>query len=228
MNADIKEALLDRFRTYLDGLDDGDSGNEPAVMDQSSEASDLFSVFVELAATRNEVRAQARLTKDAFDQFRGVFDTLQASHAAMEQELKDARSRAREQNRAALRPLLLDVIDVRDRLVAGLNSAAPPLAAGWFSRWRRQTPTAEDPWREGLAMTLRRLDQVLADRRVTPVELVGRPFTPSLARAVATIEDPTIADGIVAGEARAGFLWEDELLRAAEVTVVRNRTAVAI
>lgn len=225
MNATIKETLLDRFRAYLDGLDENDPGDAPSALDESSEASDLFSVFVELAATRNEVRTQSRMAKDALDQFRAVFDTLQSSHAAMEQELKDARARGREQNRMALRPLLLDIIDVRDRLVAGLASAAPPPTAGWFECWLRKTP-ATDPWREGLNMTLRRLDQLLADRRVTPLDVVGRPFTPSLARVVATIDNPTVADGVVVGEVRAGFLWEDELLRPAEVTVARDRTAL--
>jgi molecular chaperone GrpE len=225
LNATIKETLLDRFRVYLDGLDDSDSGEAPIALDESSEASDLFSVFVELAATRSEVHTQSRLTKDALDQFRAVFDTLQSSHSAMEQELKDARARGREQNRMALRPLLLDIIDVRDRLVAGLASTAPPPAAGWFARWLRKTP-AMDPWREGLNMTLRRLDQVLADRRVTALDVVGRPFTPSLARVVATIDDPTVDDGVVVGEVRAGFAWEDELLRPAEVTVARDRTAL--
>jgi molecular chaperone GrpE len=218
LSATIKEALLDRFRVYLDGLDESDPGSEPLAMGESS---DLFSVFVELAATRNEVRTQSRLTKDALDQFRAVFDTLQLSHVAMDQELKDARSRAREQSRAALRPLLLDIIDVRDRLVAGLASAAPA-PAGWLRRWLRKTP-APNPWREGLVMTLRRLDQALAGRRVAPIELVGRPFTPSLALVVATVDDPTVADGLVIHQSRAGFMWEDELLRPAEVTVARHQ-----
>ena len=74
-------------------------------------------------------------------------------------------------------------------------------------------------------MTLRRLDQLLADRRVTPIATVGRPFTPSLARVVATIDDPAVADGVVVAELRAGFKWEDELLRPAEVTVARNPNA---
>lgn len=220
----IKETLLDRFQSYLDGLDESERGEEPIALDETNEATDLFSVFVEIAATRNEVRAQSRLTKDALDQFRAVFDTLQSSHAVLEQELKDARARAGEQNRAALRPLLLDIIDVRDRLAAGLASGAPARPANWFERWLCKAPES-DPWREGMNMTLRRLDQLLADRRVTPIATVGRPFTPSLARVVATIDDPAVADGVVVAELRAGFKWEDELLRPAEVTVARNPNA---
>jgi molecular chaperone GrpE len=222
LNANLRETLLGQVRVYLEGLGESDPGDMSITRDESS---DLFSVFVELAATRNEVRTQSRLIKDALDQFRAVFETLQLRHAAVEQELKDARARAREESRKALRTLLLDVIDVRDRLTAGLAST-PVQATGWFGRWSRRAPP--DSWREGLSMILRRLDEVLAARRVTLIDLVGRTFSPLLARVVATIDDPTVADGIVVSESRAGFMWEDELLRPAEVIVARHEAARAM
>jgi molecular chaperone GrpE len=67
------------------------------------EARDLFSVFVELAAVRNEARAQARIVKEALDQFRAVFETLQSSNAVLERELKEAHARAREPQSILLR-----------------------------------------------------------------------------------------------------------------------------
>jgi molecular chaperone GrpE len=221
----IKESLIERLRTYLDGLDDGELGKAAAAPDETSAATDLFSVFVEIAATRNEARTQSRLIKDALDQFRTVFNTLQSSHAALEQELRDVRARSREQIRAALRPLLLDIIDVRDRLAAGLAAESPSRPKHWYERWLGKAP-ASDPWREGMNMTLRRLDQLLADRRITPIVTIGRPFAPSLARVVATIEDPTVADGLVVAESLTGFTWEGDLLRPAEVKVARNPNAV--
>ena len=74
-------------------------------------------------------------------------------------------------------------------------------------------------------MTLRRLDRVLADRRVTPIVTVGRPFTPAVARVVATRDDPSVADGWVIAESRAGFEWDGELLRTAEVIVAKRTGA---
>ena len=69
MDAAAKEALLDQFRRYLDSVEDAPEQPEAA----GAEA-DLFTVFVELAAMRNEVRTESRLVKDALDQFRDVFD----------------------------------------------------------------------------------------------------------------------------------------------------------
>ena len=223
MDQAIKDALIDRLRSHLDQLDDAGEkrGGEQEIVETAGESADLFSIFVEIAAARNDMRTQARLTKDAIDQFRGVFETLQSSHALLQQELKEARVSAREQTRATMRSLLLDLIDVRDRLSAGLALAPPRAAPAGWRRWFGRKPNA-DPWREGMDMTLRRLDQALAERRVTPIAMVGRLFSPARARVVATMDDPAVADGTVVAEWRTGFEWEDELLRPAEVTVARR------
>jgi len=238
MDATVKETLLDRLSAYLEELGAADApetdGAETADATRMAtdvagdaaddEARDLFSVFAEIAATRNEVRTQSRIVKDALDQFRAVFETLQSGNAALDRELKEARARVGEQTRTILRPLLLDIIDVRDRLAAGLAAGPPENRSPWWWRWRR-TASVPDPWREGLEMTLRRLDRVLADRRVTPIATIGRPFTPDIARVVATRDDPSVAEGLVIAESRTGFEWDGQLLRAAEVIVAKRAGA---
>ncbi len=71
-------------------------------------------------------------------------------------------------------------------------------------------------------MTLRRLDQMLLDRRVTPIQALGRPFDPRAARVVGIAADSTAAEGIVIEEVRSGFLWESHILRTADVIVSRR------
>jgi molecular chaperone GrpE len=210
VDAIVKEALLDQFRCYLESVEDA-----AVPTGASGEETDLFTVLIELAAVRNEVRTESRLVKEALDQFRGVFGALQSSQALLEHELKSSQAAAREGSRTLLRPLLLDMIELRDRLADGLQQ--PASRARWLDRWRRQ-PEAES-WREGLSITLRRLDRVLADRQVVPIEVTGRRFDPRLARVVGTTRDATVGAGIVVEEVRTGFLWEEELLRAAEVIV---------
>jgi molecular chaperone GrpE len=213
VDAAAKGRLLDQLRQYLDGFE---ALPVPAPDPGSAEA-DLFTVFVELAAIRNEVRTESRLVKEALDQFRTVFGTLQSSHATLEQELKRVQAEARERAQALLRSLLLDLLDLRDRLDAALQApAAAP--SRWLDRWRK--PRAEpEHWREGIGITARRLDRTLAERRVSRIELVGRRFDPRLARAVGTTQQASVGPGIVVDEVRAGYLWDDELLRIAEVIV---------
>lgn len=222
----IRENLLSRFAAYLDGLDHdgaGEAAVQTADEEEPAEEADLFSVFVELAGLRNEVRTQSRIVKEALDRFRSVFDTLQGSHAALEQELQRARDEANDRERARLRPLLLGVIDVRDRLAAGLKPAAVA-PRRWYERvLPKAEPAAEaQAWREGLQMTLRRVDTLLANHGICVIDTVGRPLDPRTAAAIATVEHPSAADGIVVEEVRAGFLWHDELLRPAEVIVARR------
>ena len=216
MDDSIKQALIDRFRGYLDMVEDGE---EPP--DDPGETADLFSVLVEMAALRSEVRTESRLVKEALEQFRGVFDSLQASQATLQRELDRARTETRDQAHSALRPLLLDVIDLRDRLVAALtlSAAARPR---WRDRLWRRDRSGVAAWQEGLRMTLRRLDQVLLDRRVVATQLAGLPFDPQLARAIGTAADSSVAEGTVIKEVRAGFLWDDQVLRTAEVIVSKG------
>lgn len=216
MDDSIKQALIDRFRGYLDMVEDGE---EPP--DDPGETADLFSVLVEMAALRSEVRTESRLVKEALEQFRGVFDSLQASQATLQRELDRARTETRDQAQSALRPLLLDVIDLRDRLVAALtlSAAARPR---WRDRLWRRDRSGVAAWQEGLRMTLRRLDQVLLDRRVVATQLAGLPFDPRLARAIGSAADSSVAEGTVIKEVRAGFLWDDQVLRTAEVIVSKG------
>jgi len=212
----MKQALLSQFSAWLDA-----AGDSPAPAEELKPATDLWSLLVEMAGLRSEVRTESRLVKEALDQFRGVFDTLRASQATVQQELERARTEARDQARAAVRPLLLDVIDLRDRLLAALNFSGTP-RRGWVDRLLRRNATGEEAWREGLRLTLRRLDQVLLDRRVVALRLEGQPLDPRHARVVATSADTAAPDGTVIEEVRAGFLWDDQVLRTAEVIVSKS------
>ncbi len=239
----MKQALLSRFEAFLDTAEAADDDEQAEAgqveagqawdgpVEHSHEAADLYSVFVEVAGLRTEVRTQSRLVKDALEQFRGAFDALQASHDGLQQELDRARAAARDQANAALRPLLLDVIDVRDRLMAALKFADAPRetqAVTWIDRMRGRrapAPSAADGWQDGLRMTLRRLDQMLLDRRVTVAPLAGRPFDPRRARVVGTAPDGSVPEGTVIEEVRSGFLWDDQVLRTADVIVSKREAA---
>ena len=217
MDDSIKQALLSRFQTYLDTVEAGAEAETP---ESGTETSDLYSLFVEVAGLRSEVRTESRLVKEALDQFRGVFDMLQANQANLQQELDRERSTARNQADVALRPLLLEVVDLRDRLLAALKFAAK-VHPGWVDRLLRRPASDDGTWQEGLRMTLRRLDQMLLDRRVVPVQMVGLPFDPRHARVVATVADGSV-EGTVLEEVRTGFLWNDQVLRTAEVVVSKS------
>ncbi len=215
MDDSVKQELLGRFSEWLDAA--GPGASPP---DDPAPTTDLYSLLVEMAGLRTEVRTESRLVKEAIDQFRGVFDTLRASQSTLEQELGRVRSDGRDQARASLRSLLLDVVDIRERLRAALkfSKTAP---TSWWDRLLRREPSPPT-WQEGLRLTLERLDQVLLARRVAPMKLEGRPFDPKFARVIATSAESSAPDGAVIEEVRAGFLWDDQVLQIADVIVSKS------
>jgi molecular chaperone GrpE len=220
----LKEALVEQFRAHLDALDARGGETAGDLNGQGDDATDLRSLFVELAALRTEVRTESRLVKDTLDLVRGTIERADTERAAAVREAERLRSEVHQREKILLRPLLIDLLEVRDRLAAGVSGPAePPAPVSWYRRvFRRSAATADDAWREGLRMTLSRFDRLLSDRGIVPLDQVGRPFDPKTARAVGTVTDPARANGIVAQEVRSGFLWQGDLLRTAEVIV--NKT----
>ena len=82
MEDHTKQKLLSQFSAWLDAAPDAGTMDAEAVPDALAPTTDLYSLFVETAGLRSEVRTESRLVKEALEEFRGVFETLQTSHTA--------------------------------------------------------------------------------------------------------------------------------------------------
>ena len=205
-----KERLLKRFQAYLEEAD------VPPV-ETDSEAPDLFTLLTELMALKNEVKLESRQVKGALEQFREVFDALRQANERLSAELSRHQQEQRGETAVAERGLLIELIELRDRLQSGLSHAVG-YQPGWFAR-RGRADSFVAGMAEGLAMNLRRLDETLARWDVRPITAVGRPFDPRIMSTVEVTRDPTRPAGEVTAEARTGFQRNGELLRTAEVIV---------
>jgi len=208
MDESTKEKLIEQFREYL----------ETYQVDGEAQQADLFSLFTELAALRNEVKLESRQVKNALDMFKATFDTVQSSHEQYRQELEHCRTEQRNKIRDLTRSLLLAFLEVYDRLEAGMKTLKNYTPSSWRYFCKREIRLIQG-LQEGQAMTLRRLDQLLARYRVRPLEVLNQALDPHCMRAVEVDLQPNIGNGIVIGELRKGFMWENEILRPAEVKV---------
>ena len=214
----VREQLLTRFADYLDGV--------AAPADQGTDTEpvpDLFTLLAEVAALKNEVKLESRQVKSALDQFREAFDLVRQAQTRLETgeaQRVEAERRARQ---GAERDLLLELLDLRDRLQAGYDQARR-YYPGWLSR-RGKAHTFVIGMAEGLAMNLKRLDDTLARRGVLPLRVMGLRFDPLTMYAAEAAADPTQADGLVLAEVRRGFSQGERLLRPAEVVVNRLTSA---
>jgi molecular chaperone GrpE len=216
-----KEQLTARFRAYLDAADGAPASEHPdggADGDDREPAPDLFTLLAELAALKNEVKLESRQVKVALDEFRGLFDALRDANARAADEQERRRRHEQDSAQKAQKNLLLELLELRDRLQAGQEQALR-FRPGWLGM-RRSVPFVAS-MAEGMAMNLRRLDETLARRGVRPLPVLNRPFDPRSMHAAELVTDPARAAGLVVAELRKGFLLHDQLLRPAEVAVNR-------
>lgn len=206
------QALLERLAAYLE--------REPAAGEATppeGEAPDLFTLLAELAALRNEVKLESRQVKSALDQFGDLFDTLRDAYRRLQEDLDRQRDRAAAERREAEQPLLLDLLDLRDRLQAG-QEQAERYRPGWLAR-RGGADRFVAGMADGMAMNLHHLDELLAGRGVVAIATLGQAFDPHAMRAVDTAHHPDRPASLVVGVARAGFLRDGRVLRPADVIV---------
>jgi molecular chaperone GrpE len=102
--------------------------------------------------------------------------------------------------------LLSDLLPVLDSLEAGLKA-----------------PTADGAkLREGMEMTQRLLEKVLAAGGATPLDPSGAAFDPELHQAMSLVEAPGQAPGSVVTVFQKGWRLHERLLRPAMVAVARE------
>lgn len=215
MDPSARDQLLARFAAYLDGAEDAADTDQ----DGAEPAPDLFSLLAEVSALKNEVKIESRQVKGALDQFRDAFDLVRQAQARLEEgqaQRVEAERRARHE---VERDLLLELLELRDRLQAGHDQSVR-YKPGWLAR-RGGADTFVAGMAQGLGMNLQRLDETLARRGVLPLRVLGSRFDPRTMHAAEAARDPGQPDGLVLAEVRRGFVRGQQLLRPAEVVVNR-------
>lgn len=229
MNDEERSRLLLEFERLLDlAGEEGDAGEpRPAV--------DLSTLLSEMALLKNEVRLETRQSRATLGELKNLADLLAKDRERLQRELEEVGERAKKEAAKELKSLLKGLLDVRDRLEAGLLSGKklPPERLperGWralFGLGREGEREGEGERErvagvlEGFSLTLSRLDDLLESVRVLPVEALDRPFDPSSMKGMGTVESDR-PDGWVVRELRKGYRREGELLRPAEVEVSRR------
>ena len=231
MNAE-QEALLEQFREYLE-----QSASEPPLMEAASgergaddEAGentagrevDLFTLFSELSALKNEIKRESRQLKEALSRFGELFDLVQQNQSRLEQSQEQRELASRSEADQYRRGLLLEVIDLRDRLLSNLLFLQEH-QAGWLVRFDQREQLFRNDLQQGIEITLRNLDYLLERNQVVEVATKGQPFDPHTMRVEGTENHPAIADSQVLSTVRSGHLFQGEPLRTAQVIVNQHQ-----
>jgi molecular chaperone GrpE len=80
------------------------------------------------------------------------------------------------------------------------------------------------PFSDGVRLSYQKLLALLKEQGVSSFESVGKQFTTELHDAVATSRDSRVNPGTILKDLRRGYLWNNELLRPAQVLVADSST----
>lgn len=210
-----KTELLEEFRRYLEKNDlNPFSPNEQP---------DLSVLLTEMSGLKAEVKAESRQFKQTLDTLNTALTTAQEDNKALSLELAAHNEQLKQQKNAVTRALLLDIIEIYDRLSSAsevLQNYQP--VAKLFNHSKALDVRFIKHFKEGQEMTLRRFDHLLQRYQVQKTACIGKRLDPMTMNAVETANEPQLENGIVVEELRPGFLFQDQVLRLAEVKV--NKT----
>lgn len=211
-----KEGLIEEFRAYLDECVENDVEESDTAAGDTPV--DLYTLLAEMAALKNEIRLESRQFKAMLEEMRQFGEVLREQNERLNRELERAREQAAAGKRQAERGLLLGLLDLRDRLAAGVDAGAAH-RPGFLARLAPAESRFADSLAQGQTLTLRRVDELLDGHQVRPLEAIGQRLDPHRMRAVGVAAVPGQPDGQVLREVLRGYYQHGELLRAAEVIV---------
>jgi hypothetical protein len=207
----------------LAAVTDGD----PAETDRRS---DTYSLWAAVTALTQEVKLEGRA-------FLELNRTLEAQTGRMLEEVRGAyaereRNLQREAERRCRREVLSALIDLRDRLGRGRESARArevetqkAAKAGWFtrlfSRPDRNAAETIDALVRGYELGIERLDQTLDEFHARQIRSDGQMFDPRRMNAIDSEESSAVPEGTVLEVYRSGYEWNGEVFRPAQVKVAR-------
>jgi len=207
-----KSSLLEEFQTYLEQTD--------LAHTLSTEQPDLSALLGEMAGLKSEVKAESRHFKSTLDTLSIALTALQTDNKALIDELAIHSERLQQMRNETLRTVLLEIVDIYDRLSVGfgiLQNYQP--VSSLFNHSKKQDVRFIKSFKEGQSMTLKRFEQLLQRHNVYPIDCIGKLLDPRTMSAVEISHDPKLGNGIVIEELRKGFLFEENVLRLAEVKV---------
>jgi molecular chaperone GrpE len=223
IDADILESVLN------------DSPDRAAKDRDNARACDLYALWAAMTALTQEIKLQGRafqeLNRTLTAQTEKIADELRAVYAERERALR------REMERRSRKDVLGALIDLRDRLARGRESArvreeeiATADRDGWLPRmlgraFSRQSAgaaaAAVDALIRGYELGIERLDQTLDEFNAREIRCQGESFDPRRMNAIDSEESATVAPGTVIEVYRSGYEWDGEVFRPAQVKVSR-------
>ncbi|MFZ2959291.1 MAG: nucleotide exchange factor GrpE [Candidatus Ozemobacteraceae bacterium] len=229
LDSERRTRILATLTTWIDegladeSLPDGFPEHELADADQP----DWLTVITALTTLSEDMRLQGKHFRKLQESLASLSAPTPSKAPAAQESMaqpvlpvSELLEAGREEGRTELLNVLLDV---HDRLQRTLEEAEKQLAtAGWWRNAFGAVPV-EKAMTDGLRLTVKRFDELLAGQGASRFGTVGEAFDPMTMKAVDAIESSksTVPAGHVSGIIASGYRRSGRLLRSATVQVAR-------
>ncbi|MCK4379336.1 MAG: nucleotide exchange factor GrpE, partial [Deltaproteobacteria bacterium] len=164
----------------------------------------------------------SRRTTDGLARFGGIMDKFEAVFSGVLARLERANEGERQtKNLEEKRAMFLPLVDLYDRFQRLENRLAAPPPMGFFGGARRRQ--AWESVRKGFSILQEHFAALLREAGVEELATVGQVFDPRSMKVVEVEETAAGPAEVVLEELVAGYLYQGQVLRLAEVKVAKDR-----
>jgi len=210
-----KKQLLEQFQSYLD------QNTVESVL--NSDVINSSSLLNDLSGLKSAINAESNHFKHSLETLHSALLTVQQDNKVLAATLTASTEQLKQQHEELKHNMLLELIEIYDRLNSGmqiLQNYRPVKSV--FKNSRKKDISFIKRFDQGQGMTIRRFEQLFHRYQVSKINCLGKPLDPETMIAVETSHEKKLENGIVLEELRAGFLYQNKVLRLAEVKVNRR------
>jgi hypothetical protein len=214
-----KQSLRQQFESWLESVE------QMSEVQEQTDPPDLYSLYEEITALRNETRKTNRKSAEVFSRFGESLGSFQDEIGRLNEQLNRIESAAGDKP-ALPRSHFLALVELADRMHRlGAAFERPPRpgrlaflspVGPWEKAWTN--------WQQGFSILVNHFEKLLEQMGVQRLHTVGTTFDPLSMLAVATIAPNGQPLNVVVEEVAPGYRWHDEVLRPAEVKITKSES----
>lgn len=212
-----KKPIEENFRLWLQQLETRDDISEPA-----DDGPDLYSFFEELCILRSEVRTNSRRSHEAFVHLGEALTEFERMMQTLKIEMADERQIRKAEDVASKKEFFLPFVELLSRFNR-IQDKLSRLPGGGLFTARRRWNAAWSALQEGVGILREHFEQLLKKEGITAMDTLGKPFDPSLMKAVDIVQTDEVESNTVIEEMGAGYLYKNRVLKFAEVKIAVNK-----